>query len=76
MAPCYPDKTQDVVTDISQILDKHYAVMKSNLRHTLVKALILLRNRNEVTISNLSSLVFNYPSTGLFKPLCAWKRLP
>lgn len=48
MSFCYADKTTEFVTDVSDLLEKHYNTLDSSLRHTLVKALILLRNRDQV----------------------------
>ena len=49
VSSCYPEETKDFALELSDLLDKHYAVLNSSLRQTLVKALILLRNRNQVS---------------------------
>ena len=49
VASCYPDLTAEFASDISNLLDKHYAILNPSLRQTLVKALILLRNRKQVS---------------------------
>lgn len=51
VASCYPELTADFATDISNLLDKHYAILNTSLRQTLVKALILLRNRKQVSVN-------------------------
>ena len=40
------------------LLDKHYAVLSSALRQSLVKSLILLRNRGHLTSAELLPLFF------------------
>ena len=62
VASCYPDQTKDFASELSDLLDKHYAVLNSSLRQTLVKALILLRNRKQVTSSSLAALLFSQNS--------------
>ena len=49
VASSYPQHTQGFVQDLSGLLDTHYAVLNSSVRHALVKALILLRNRKQVS---------------------------
>ena len=44
---CYPKETARFAADLMQLLDTHYAVLDSSLRQTLVKALILMRNRSQ-----------------------------
>lgn len=45
---CYPQHTSAFVGQLTTMLDTHQEVLEPNLRQTLVKALILLRNRNQV----------------------------
>lgn len=59
VASCYPDQTKEFASELSDLLDKHYAVLNSSLRQTLVKSLILLRNRNQVPF--MSPWQLNYP---------------
>ena len=49
VASSYPQHMQGFVQDLSGLLDTHYAVLNSSVRHALVKALILLRNRKQVS---------------------------
>ena len=49
VASVYPQHTLVFVKDLSGLLDTHYAVLNSSVRHALVKALILLRNRKQVS---------------------------
>lgn len=49
VSSCYPEQTAGFASEISDLLEKHYAVLNNGLRQTLVKALILLRNRNQVS---------------------------
>ena len=44
---CYPKETAGFAAELMQLLDTHHAVLDAGLRQTLVKALILLRNRGQ-----------------------------
>ena len=47
MVGCYPKETAGFAAELMQLLDTHSAVLDSSLRQTLVKALILMRNRSQ-----------------------------
>lgn len=44
---CYPKETAGFAAELMQLLDTHHAVLDAGLRQTLVKALILMRNRGQ-----------------------------
>lgn len=44
---CYPKEIADFAAELMQLLDTHHAVLDAGLRQTLVKALILMRNRGQ-----------------------------
>ena len=48
VCPCYPKDTEAFAGELIQLLDTHHAVLDPPLRRSLVKALILLRNRGQV----------------------------
>ena len=48
VAPCYPKETEGFVKELIGLLDVHAMTLDSSLRQTLVKALILMRNRQQV----------------------------
>ena len=48
VTPCYPKETDGFVTEVIGLLDMHAEILDSQLRQALVKALILMRNRNTV----------------------------
>ena len=48
MCKCYPRETEAFAAELIQLLDTHHAVLDPALRRSLVKALILLRNRGQV----------------------------
>ncbi|KAL4857462.1 hypothetical protein ACK3TF_002330 [Chlorella vulgaris] len=54
----YPQHTGGFAAEISELLDKHHAVLEPTLRQTLVKALILLRNRQQLSPTQLLPLLF------------------
>ena len=49
VCPCYPKDTEGFAGELIQLLDTHHAVLDPPLRRSLVKALILLRNRGQVS---------------------------
>lgn len=58
VASCYPEETSSFATDIGGLLDKHGGVLDTSLRQTLVKALILLRNKQQLPPTELLPLLF------------------
>lgn len=54
----YPKFAEDFAKDLMELLDKHHAVLEPALRQTLVKALILLRNRQQLSPTVLLPLLF------------------
>ncbi|KAK9834281.1 hypothetical protein WJX81_003203 [Elliptochloris bilobata] len=65
---CYPKETEGFAAELMQLLDTHYAVLDSGLRQTLVKALILMRNRGQVEALELLPLfirLFRCPDKAL-----------
>ena len=44
---CYPTETAGFAAELMALLDTHHAVLDAGLRQTLVKALILMRNRGQ-----------------------------
>ena len=55
---CYPQKTAGFAQEIMDLLDKHYAILSSSLRQSLVKSLILLRNRGHLKSAEVLPLFF------------------
>ena len=47
VAPCYPKRVGGFVEEVTGLLQTHAAVLDPALRQTLVKALILMRNRDQ-----------------------------
>ncbi|EIE25800.1 SDA1-domain-containing protein [Coccomyxa subellipsoidea C-169] len=58
VSQCYPKDTQGFTAEIIQLLETHYAVLDPALRRGLVKALILLRNKGQLTATDLHPLFF------------------
>ena len=58
VSQCYPKDTQGFTAEIIQLLETHYAVLDPALRRGLVKALILLRNKGQLTATELHPLFF------------------
>jgi len=55
---CYPEETADFATDLMELLEKHGPLLDPSLRTSLVKALILLRNKRQLGASELLPLLF------------------
>lgn len=55
---CYPQQTAGFAQEIMGLLDKHYAILTSSLRQSLVKSLILLRNRGHLKSAEVLPLFF------------------
>lgn len=55
---CYPEETAGFAQEIMTLLDTHYAVLNSALRQSLVKSLILLRNRGHLKSAEVLPLFF------------------
>lgn len=58
VAICYPKDLVDFPDQLSKLLETHCVAMDPHLRKTLVKALILLRNRKQLSPSSLLPLFF------------------
>ena len=58
MCTCYPQQTAGFTQEIMDLLDSHYAVLNSALRQSLVKSLILLRNRGHLKSAEVLPLFF------------------
>lgn len=48
VAGCYPAQTATFPGQLVSLLETHYAALSPTLRTSIVKALILLRHRNQV----------------------------
>ncbi|KAM3936843.1 protein SDA1 homolog isoform 2-T2 [Leptodactylus fuscus] len=57
-AHCYPEHLQDFPQQLKSILSSQHTVMDPDLRMTLCKALVLLRNKDLITPSVLLELFF------------------
>ncbi|KAL0034036.1 hypothetical protein WJX79_004594 [Trebouxia sp. C0005] len=55
---CYPEQTAGFAQEVIDLLDRHYAVLNSALRQSLVKSLILLRNRGHLKSAEVLPLFF------------------
>ncbi len=55
---CYPEQTGGFAQEVMDLLDRHYAVLNSALRQSLVKSLILLRNRGHLKSAEVLPLFF------------------
>jgi len=55
---CYPEETADFATDLMELLEKHGPLLDPSFRTSLVKALILLRNKRQLGASELLPLLF------------------
>jgi protein SDA1 len=58
VSTCYKTHTTKFPYQIVDCLAKHHLVMSSDLRKTMVQALILMRNRNLLSQTSLLSLFF------------------
>eukprot|EP01125_Pyxidicula_operculata_P001163 TRINITY_DN11113_c0_g1_i1.p1 TRINITY_DN11113_c0_g1~~TRINITY_DN11113_c0_g1_i1.p1 ORF type:complete len:781 (-),score=305.58 TRINITY_DN11113_c0_g1_i1:26-2368(-) len=58
VAPSYPEELKEFPTQISNLLDQSALVLSPDLRKVLVRALILMRNRNLLSPTSLLSLFF------------------
>lgn len=50
VSKCYPTTTAGFAPELINLLDTQYAVLDGQLRKALVQALILMRNRNQVSL--------------------------
>ena len=55
---CYPDETVTFSADVMELLEKHGPLLDPSLRTTLVKALILLRNKRQLGAMELLPQLF------------------
>ena len=58
VAGCYPQQTASFAPELTAVLEEHHAAMDPALRLTLVKALILLRNKNGLAAAELVPALF------------------
>jgi len=58
VSKCYPKETARLATQLMDLLDMHATVLDAALRRTLVQALVLLRNRNQLTPNDVLPLFF------------------
>lgn len=58
VAHCYPNELQNFPQQIIDLLQKHNTVLDNNMRMTLCRALILLRNKNLLAPTDLLELFF------------------
>lgn len=58
VAQCYPKDTAGFPAELMQLLDTHSEALDSALRQAAVKALILLRNRGQVSPMEVLPLFF------------------
>ncbi|KAG0726388.1 Protein SDA1 [Chionoecetes opilio] len=58
VAQCYPDKLSDFPQEVSVMLKRHSTVLHPDMRMSFVKALMLLRNKNLLSPTDLHMLFF------------------
>ncbi|XP_032237860.2 protein SDA1 homolog isoform X2 [Nematostella vectensis] len=58
VAHCYPDHLGSLPQELKDLLHKHHSVMDSDLRMTLCRALILLRNKDLISPTSILELFF------------------
>ena len=58
MSPSYPDMLKMLPTDVMTLLEEHHPNMHSDLRYKLARSLILLRNRELLSPTDLLELFF------------------
>lgn len=58
VAQCYPSELQNFPQQIIDLLQKHNTVLDNNMRMTFCRALILLRNKNLLSPTDLLELFF------------------
>ncbi|KAF5825541.1 NUC130/3NT domain-containing protein, partial [Dunaliella salina] len=58
VSKCYPKETARLATQLMDLLDTHATVLDAALRRTLIQALVLLRNRNQLTPNDVLPLFF------------------
>ena len=68
VAPCYKEQLKEFPTQISNLLSEHYLTLERKLREVMVRALILMRNRNlfaPIPLLKLCFLLFRCPDKDL-----------
>jgi protein SDA1 len=68
VAPCYKEALKEYPTQISGLLSEHYLTLDRKLREVMVRALILMRNRNlfaPIPLLKLCFLLFRCPDKDL-----------
>lgn len=58
VAQCYPDKLSGFPQELSVLLKRHSTVLHPEMRMSFVKALVLLRNKNLLSPTDLHMLFF------------------
>jgi len=58
VAPCYPTELKTFPPQIAELLENSAQILEPKLRETLVRALVLLRNRNLLSPTSLLPLFF------------------
>ncbi|KAJ7392999.1 Protein SDA1 [Desmophyllum pertusum] len=58
VAHCYTDELEHFPQELIEVLQRHHSVMDAELRMTLCRALILLRNKNLLSPTSLLELFF------------------
>lgn len=58
VSPCYPQYSQHYPQQLLNLLQKHYEVLDTTLRKTIVQALVLLQNRNMISRLVLLPVLF------------------
>ncbi|CAH1968389.1 unnamed protein product [Acanthoscelides obtectus] len=59
IAHCYPKELKTFPEQVGSILQKYSTILDSNTRMTLCKALVLLRNKNLISPTDILELFFN-----------------
>lgn len=58
VAQCYPEKLREYPQDLMDLLKRHGSVLHPEMRISFVKALVLLRNKNLLSPTDLHKLFF------------------
>ncbi|KAK4286885.1 hypothetical protein Pmani_040026 [Petrolisthes manimaculis] len=58
VAQCYPDKLKEYPQELMNLLRRHGSVLHPEMRMSFVKALVLLRNKNLISPTDLHKLFF------------------
>ncbi|PWN40815.1 SDA1-domain-containing protein [Ceraceosorus guamensis] len=58
LAPSFPEVTRNFPSDLSELLLNHHSKLGADVRHSAVRALVLLRNRDVITSEHLLRTLF------------------